>query len=361
MGTLSRVLLHACCDDDARAERPNLELIRGDLRSVGGLNRSQWNKFLELAHSHHVTMRALAVLQNAAAVYGENELAEKCEAALTAERAPITHAVGFLQHICQTLGSQGCDVTVINSLDHYPDLGYDLDLFTTADSRYIQDVMCREFDACQVARSWGDRLANKWNFQLPGLPELVEIHVQFLGQTGEHESMAKRVIERRVAKGVWGYRFHVPAPEERLVISALQRVYRHFYFRLFDMLDATILLNTEAVDFFELRKTAQLAGIWSGIATFLCLVRGYVEAYGGSVALPCVVTNSAQGAAIGLRFKDGFLRMSKLSAASLYGSQLMQAGLHRDRRALARLPLLPPLAVSALVAYHLTGNDKGIW
>jgi len=26
-----------------------------------------------------------------------------------------------------------------------------------------------------------------------------------------------------------------------------------------------------------------------------------------------------------------------------------------------RLPLLPPLAISALVAYRLTGNDKGVW
>jgi len=48
-------------------------------------------------------------------------------------------------------------------------------------------------------------------------------------------------------------------------------------------------------------------------------------------------------------------------AAGLYGAQLLNASLHRDLRAISRLPLLPPLAVSALVAYRLTGSDKGVW
>ncbi|MFZ3213102.1 MAG: nucleotidyltransferase family protein [Terriglobales bacterium] len=221
--------------------------------------------------------------------------------------------------------------------------------------------MLAEFRACPVARSWGDRLANKWNFKVVGLPELVEIHVQFLGQTGEHEKMARRVIERRTAKAVGGRQFYVPAPEERLVISTLQRVYRHFYFRLCDMIDVASLLRTETVDFNELRRAADLAGIWPGVATFLCLIRSYLEAYGGSMALPQAVMASASRAATGLQFKGGFLRMSKLSAAGFYGAQCLQAGVHRDLRALVRLPLLPPLAVSALVAYHLTGSDKGLW
>jgi hypothetical protein len=60
-------------------------------------------------------------------------------------------------------------------------------------------------------------------------------------------------------------------------------------------------------------------------------------------------------------FKGNFLRVPKLPAAGLYGSQLLCASLHRDLRAMVRLPLLPPLAVSALVAYRLTGSDKGVW
>jgi hypothetical protein len=360
MDTLSRVLVRAYCDHEHGALKENREPMGGDWRYVAGLNRSQWQEFLALAHSHHVVMRALAVLQDAASAEGDNSVTAGCEIALAAERARIGHAAGFLQQICQALGSRGCEVAVIKSLDHWPDLGSDLDLYTTAGHQRAEEVMRAEFNAHPVAHSWGDRLANKWNFKVPGLPELVEIHVQFLGQTGEQDRMARRIIERRTTKSAAGHQFSVPAPEERILISTLQRMYRHFYFRLCDMIDVALLLRTETVDFDELRRAADLAGIWPGVATFLCLIRSYVQAYEGSMTLPQEVLAS-QGAVTGVRFKDGFLRVSKLAAAGLYGSQLLHAGRHRDLRSLVRLPLLPPLAVSALVAYRLTGSDKGIW
>lgn len=187
------------------------------------------------------------------------------------------------------------------------------------------------------------------------------LHVQFLGQTGEHARMARRIIERRIVKAVGEYRFYVPAPEERIVISTLQRVYRHFYFRLCDILDVALLLRSKPVDFGELRKAAEPAGIWQGVATFLALIRSYIESYGGSMVLPEEVTAAANGSANGLRLGGHFLRMSSVSATGLYCAQCRQAALHRDVRALTRLPLLPPLALSALIAYQLTGNDKGIW
>src|SRR5262249_41102204 len=159
-------------------------------------------------------------------------IADWCEESLKAERTRIQNAVEKLHSICITLQSRDCDVVVIKSLDHWPDLGSDLDLYTTSSQQQIDRVMRDVFGAHRIEQSWGDRLANKWNYRIPGLPELVEIHVQFLGQTGEHSEMARRVVKRRVQKTVGEYEFYVPAPEERIVISTLQRVYRHFYFRL---------------------------------------------------------------------------------------------------------------------------------
>jgi putative nucleotidyltransferase-like protein len=361
MDTLSRVLIQTYCVNHDWALPADPESMGSDLRCVAALNSSQWDEFLELANCNHVVMRACAVLRRAATARGENDLARRCETSMTAEWARIERATGFLQRICTALESQGCKVAVIKSLDHWPDFGSDLDLYTTADQSLVEDVMCGDLDAFQMERSWGDRLANKWNYEVPGLPELVEIHVRFLGQTGEYERMACRVIERRAVKVVGGRQFYVPAPEERLLVSTLQRVYRHFYFRLCEMIDVAMLLRTEKVDFGELKRGADLAGIWPGVATFLCLIQSYIEAFGGALTLPPEVVASAHKTETGVRFQDHFLRMSKRSAARLYGAQLLQAGAHRDLRALMRLPLLPPLAVSALAAYRLTGSRKGIW
>jgi hypothetical protein len=250
-------------------------------------------------------------------------------------------------------------VCVIKSLDHWPDLGSDLDLYTTGTPDQVVRVMHEKVKAKVEPRSWGDRLANKWNFQVPGLNELVEIHVRYLGQTGEQKSMAARVLERGVTRTINGRTFRVPRPEECILISTLQRMYRHFYFRLCDIADIASLAGM--LDFAELRRGAELGGIWPGVASFLVIVSRYVEQYGGSLLLPDEVLTAAASPDLRVQFRGNFLRVPMGPAAGLYGSQLLSAGRHGDLRAISRLPLLPPLAVSALVAYRLTGSDKGVW
>jgi hypothetical protein len=333
----------------------------GVLEPVSSLGSSELADFLQLAQNHHVLVRALSFLEESESPDGDVRVRAWCAASLEKERARIEHAVATLRDVCSALESHGCDVVVIKSLDHWPDLGSDLDLYTTADAGWVRHVMQREFGAETVARSWGDRLANKWNFKIAHLPELIEIHVLYLGQTGEHQTLARRVIGRRTTKTVNGHTLWVPAPEERVILWTLQRMYRHFYFRLCDMLDATSLLEERAVDFQELRRATEAAGIWSGVAAFLLLVSRYAAPYGRSVQLPGDICSSTRSTRTRSWFEDGFFRISKLSAVGLYGSQFLRAGLNRDWRAVRRLPLLPPLAVSALLAYHLTGSDKGVW
>ncbi len=361
MEILSRLVIRAYCDNKQATLAEDLEELRRDLRYVVALEASQWAEFLALADSHHVTVRALTVLHDAARLENEHRITQWCAGTLAVESARIERAVACLDLICNALESQGCRVAVIKSLDHWPDLGSDLDLYTTGEARRVERVMREDFAARAVGRSWGDWLANKWNYKVPGLPELVEIHVQYLGQTGEYSAMAQRIIDRRISKTVGRHCFHVPAAEERIVIATLQRLYRHFYFRLCDMIDVASLLQVETVDFGELKKASCGAGIWPGVATFLCLVERYVESYDGILPLPEEVIASAHAQHAGVRFKGGFLRAPKATAAGLYGWQLFQAGLRHDVRALVRLPLLPPLAVSALLVHGLTGSDKGVW
>lgn len=361
METLSRLVIRACCDSHQPSAPSDLERLQCDLRYVAALNGAEQLDFFALADTHHVTVRALSALHDAALLKKEKVVAQWCADALGVEQSRIEQAVKALALICDVLESNECKVAVIKSFDHWPDLGSDLDLYTTGDPARVAQVMKKHFDAYPVERSVGDWLANKWNYHVPGLPELVEIHVQYLGQTGEHRQLGKRVIERRCVRILKNHAFYVAAPEERIIIATLQRMYRHFYFRLCDMVDVAALVQAGAVDFSELQTAAERAGIWPGVASFLCLVQSYLQSYGGAVTLPEDVLLSAQSQHARVRFKSGFLRVPKALAASLYTSQVLQAGLRRDMRALLRLPLLPPLAVSALLVYGITGNDKGVW
>jgi hypothetical protein len=333
------------------------------LAHIASLDAIGREDFLKLADSHHVVLRSLFPIAESANGNGSSGLSAWAAGAIAAEQARIANALSHLHTICTELESAGCPVVVIKTLDHEPDLGNDLDLYTSADPRRLVRVLVNKFNAHMEPRSWGDRLAGKWNFKIPGLPESLEFHVQRLGQTGEHTALAQRFISRRVPVQRQGMNFYAPAPEERIVVATLQRMYRHFYFRVCDILNSAAIVRSGALDFEELRRSTEQSGIWPGIATYLEIVSGYIEHYQGSaLPLPPLVHEAARFGAERIRVRDRFLRVPVVpEGASLYTSQVARTALSGDVPATFRLNLLPPLALAAAVAYRLTGSDKGIW
>lgn len=330
---------------------------------LSALSDSEFDQLTSLADSNHVVLRALIPLRSVAAHFEDSELVSRCEARIDQERLRIVNAVQHLHVITGALEASGCRTTVMKSLDHWPDLGNDLDLYTTANAKQVRDVMITRFQARIEPRSWGDRLANKWNFAVAGLPEAVEVHAQRLGQTGEHIAMAQRFVSRRVGQTVLGLEFGVPAPEERIIVATLQRMYRHFYFRVCDIVNIAALVESGAVDFVELHRSASLGGIWKGVCSLLRIVSDYVLQYRGTpVVLPSEVLADALFGGEKVYIKSRFIRVPIMpQGAQLYTAQVTTAALRGDVAATLRLSLLPYLASAAAISYRLTGSDKGIW
>lgn len=327
------------------------------------LTPAERDAFVSIANSNHVVLRALDPLHRSACNAGELGIATWAEEQIECERGRIANALARLYEICETLETAGFAVSVMKSLDHYPDLGSDLDIYTTADEQKFIEMMTGRFRARIEPRSWGDRLAHKWNFALPGLPEPIEVHAQRLGQTGEHTRMAERFVGRRVQKSVDGHSFPVPAPEERLIVATLQRMYRHFYFRVCDIANSGALVESGAVDFAELKRAAELGGIWPGICSYLKIVSDYLAGYRGrGLELPADIVNSAPFGGEATFVRARFIRVPIMpQGAKLYTRQVTKTAMRGDVAATLRLSLLPPLASAAALSYKLTGSDKGIW
>jgi hypothetical protein len=332
-------------------------------RDARGISREQFDNLVKLASSNHVIVRGVAVFRDMMRKAGDDIRAEWGETALATEEARIVTALNSLEDICAEFEDKKYNVTVIKSLDHWPDLGSDLDLYTNAASEDVITLMKRCFDAQLAPRSWGDRLAGKWNFLIPGLAEAVEVHFGRLGQTGEQAVIASHVIEgsRRVVLGK--HAFRVPSATDRLMISTLQRMYRHFYFRLCDIVDTVALSAEGGVDYVDLRSAATDAGIWEGVATYLAIVSDYARKYGGSgLELPKFVMTAARFGGDEVYYAREFLRIPLMpQSVELYGTQLAGLLRRRDLQNGVRLSLLPWLATAALVGQKITGSDKGIW
>jgi Uncharacterised nucleotidyltransferase len=333
------------------------------LEFCSSLPDAELREVFDLADSHHVTVRVINILQDGATQTGRTGLAPRLDPILCMEQKRIANALHYMDAICRAFEAAGCPVTVIKSVDHWPDLGGDIDLYTSGSRELVIDVFRKVFKAKLEPQSWGDRLANKWNFRIPGLPELVECHVKWLGQTGEQVALARRVEQRQMLRQIGEYVVPVPAPEERIVISTLQRMYRHFYIRLCDIANIAALLRDQVVDFAELKKTADMGAIWPGVATLLTIVMEYVKRYGGTeIRLPQEVTSSARSSEKRTYISEKFVRIPIVpDAAELYTQQMVGIGASRNFRAMFRLGLLPALATAAFIGYKLTGSDKGIW
>jgi hypothetical protein len=355
---LSRLLL------DPRGVGRSIPPQSGGKNSEGrNNNRETFQNLVTLANSNHVVVRGLEVFLSVTREGKDDARSEWAQIALSSERARIALALRWLNDICAAFKGEGHNLTVIKSLDHWPDLGSDLDLYTDSRSEDISELMSRRFGAQVARQSWGDRLAGKWNFAIPGLPEAVEIHVGRLGQTGEQVEVASRLLERTQLVSIGNYVFRVLSASDRLMIATLQRMYRHFYFRLCDIADTAELSEAGGIDYDDLRISASSAGIWEGVATYLAIVSDYAEKYRGfGIELPQFVIESARfGGDVVFCGRD-FLRVPIMpQSVELYGSQF--AGLLRKRKlqSCARLSLLPCLATAAVIGQAITGSDKGIW
>ena len=330
---------------------------------AASLSSEERQELFALADSHHVVVRGFTSLARRSALEGHSEVSAWAASVLDGEHARIDNALKHLDRVVRELEANGCPTTVIKSLDHWPDLGNDLDLYTTAAPAAVIRVFTRKLNAIVEPRSWGDRLARKWNFAIQGLREAVECHCQRLGQTGEHIEMARRFNTRRTYRDVQGYSFPMPAPEERIIVATLQRMYRHFYFRISDMANTAALVDSGAVDFRELEKAANLGGIWPGVATYLQIVSDYVRKYRGKgLTLPREVAGAARFGGEKLFVRKCFLRIPIMpDGAKLYTEQISSTALRGNVPGTFRLSLLPPLASAAAISYKLTGSDKGIW
>jgi hypothetical protein len=353
MALLSRLLLLP----------PQERAASGLTSEVLAIGRDQFEELVALASLNHVIVRGLQTFLAIAEQAHDDTRADWARTALDVEQARIDTAIKFLHEICAAFEQEGHNVAVIKSLDHWPDLGSDLDLYTDADSIEIRKLMKRRFHAQIASRSWGDRLARKWNFMIPGLPEAVEIHMGRLGQTGEQITIASRLARRTRLISVAGYDFRVPSPSDRIMISTLQRMYRHFYFRLCDVIDSAGLAESGILNFEDLRSSAIDAGIWEGVATYLVIVSDYVKTYRGSgINFPQFVLDTARFGGAEIYFRRDFLRIPILpQSAKLYGMQLAGLVRKRELHSGARLSLLPWLATAAVVGQKITGSDKGIW
>ena len=232
--------------------------------------------------------------------------------------------------------------------DHFPDAGSDLDLLVLDRSTAIDALLLAATPGTPVATVLWDRLAGATAYDLAGSDLVLDVHHGRLGIIGEHTQYPGRVVRRQRMLELGGAQVPVPAPEDRLILQGMNRVYGRRKFRLGDVVATVRLVRAPALDWPDVVTTARAQGTLSGLSCYLAYVdRLYRESYGVDL-IPAAVRRdlTLEGWGEPVFESRGYRFPALRVGRRLFWSELGSVLGARDWPAVSRLCLLPPLVAA---------------
>lgn len=231
--------------------------------------------------------------------------------------------------------------------DHFPDTGNDLDLLVLGSSA-IDALLLEATPGTAVAPVLWDRLAGASVYDLAGSGLVLDVHHGRLGIIGEHTRYPAHVVRQERAIELAGQRVPVPAPEDRLILQGMNRVYGRRHFRLGDVAATVRLVRDPGLDWGDVLRSARAVGALSGLSCYLAYVDHiYRDIYRAGL-LPAAARDGLALAGWGEPvFQNRGYRFPALRVGRrLFWSELGSVVGARDWSAVSRLCLLPPLVAA---------------
>lgn len=310
----------------------------GDVESLADALRQQCPRFLDSCSRSRVLVRCLQKLQAQGVA-----LPEQAQQRLEAEQQRVAAAMQHLARITALFAELREPFTTIKTLDQYPDQGHDVDVLTGPENPHVLQALAERLQAKLGERSLSEVLAAKRNFRFAGDVTL-EVHGGRLGQVGEHDRLAMDILASRCRVSVGGVQTFAPSVESRLLLAMLQRIYRHFNFRVCDVVNLGQMLRDEQMNWDAAWRMARVGGVTQGVAVGLRSVHGLLDRLG--VACPAAPLPSMAGTvrAVELTFRREYYRFGLWAVVpGAYARQFVQFARRGRLAKVGRLSLLAAL------------------
>jgi len=139
-----------------------------------------------------------------------------------------------------------------------PDLGSDLDLYTTVSSSRVISTMESKFNA-KFCSQLGRPHRAKMELLNSGLPEAIEIHIQRLDRWESTSRWRAGLTVVASSRRFWA-KISLSRAGRADHRGDLQRMYRHFYFRVCDIVNSSAIVESGTLDLAELSVRPSLPG-----------------------------------------------------------------------------------------------------
>lgn len=315
------------------ALRLMLNTPASEIEELGKFDDAEWRTLAHVLRSNVVLIRVAdrcATLGPATA-----HLAE----AVRRERDRVGSAMTTIGRIAQALETEGVAFVLTQAFQHYPDMGGDIDLLVEDGGLHADRVLSKAMGIRARDGTPASTFAAKRRYDVPGSPVPIEIHHARLGLLGEHRALARRLLARRERCTVAGLDLPIPAPEDQLLVQALQSVYAHRRIRVSDVVHIKRLADGQ-LDRTALDKGAREAGLGRALSDVMALAEG--------IAARALRPDGDRTRRLPRADASGY-PLSASRAAAAFAATAIEAILVGDADRALRIAALPALGVAALV------------
>lgn len=232
----------------------------------GDLECRDWPSARDTALKNAVLIRSYERFQQLGFSPGEKSFHE----GVLREKERVQKVMDLIKVITEIKLGAGLPFVFTKAFQHYPDMGHDIDLLV-GDRSDKADILLKDRLGLRRLEDEGifDRFAGKRAYWAGTDSTIVEIHHARMGQVGEFNRFPERLLSRRISYECGSLKTFIPCPEDQLMIQVLQRVYRHLYFRVSDILHTIRIVSSKDLNWDLVWRTAEHAGVTGGLIFYL--------------------------------------------------------------------------------------------
>lgn len=319
-----------------------LEVLLDEQPGRAAATTPDWSILLPLAQDNAILLRL-----GERADRGLGPLPGPVAAGCAHERQRVAAALAVAHTVSGNAAAAGIPILFPKALQHYPDLGRDLDLVTLADppddARLLSGVPAEPRPGSWLARLAGTRL---YHVRDPDLE--LDIQHGAVGVAGQHAAVARHLVENRRVSAIADHALAVPSPEDQLVLQGIQKVLGRRSFRIADAVHTLRAIREGQLDWPGMVAFARRAGAWHALSCYLAYVdQIHRRAFGRAVLDGPMRSHLASRDWGQVGFRQGRFRFPAGRAhVQLYLTELVSAVRRRDMVAGARLVAYAPLAAA---------------
>jgi hypothetical protein len=267
------------------------------------------------------------------------------------ERERAQKQIQLLVRITQICRGHQIAFIFPKALQHYPDMGRDLDLFLLSSSSEPDAWIINNLKATRRKGTLVSWIAGASCYDIEASDSPLDIHHGRLGALGEHRSYLEQLMRNGREMEIAGACVPVASPEDQMVLQGMQRLYGRRYIRISDILHTIRIVAQKDLDWDHVIKSAKDLGVFPGLCCYLSYVDHiYREVFNHTLVSQEVRPLLVRPVGSEITFRTPYYRFPAVRIATrLYFKKFQAALLSGDLEGASRISVTPLVALTNIL------------